>query len=74
MQLISAPGDPQWYGSELVKVPVPGLDHVVDQIANRALASADGALWLDEAPTNLGGPSMKQLRTEEDLEAIGGLR
>ena len=71
---LSAPGDPLWYGSELVKSPVPGLNHIIEQIASRAVASVDGALWLDEAPTNLGGPSKKQLRAEEDLEAIGGLR
>ena len=74
MQLMSASGEPQWYGSGRVKVPATGLDHNVDKIANRAIASSDGALWLDEAQTKLGGPSQKQLRRQEDLEAIGGLR
>ena len=36
VQLVSAPGDPQWYGSERVKVPVSELDQIVDQIAGHS--------------------------------------
>ena len=74
VQSLSPSRDPQWYGSEQVIAPVTELGQILDQIANRALASSEGALWLDEIPTNNGGPSKKQLRAKEDLEAIGGLR